>query len=544
MSHQWMRCNLASAQFPFQKDLWGRSIILPQYDQNYDRTTQTVAADVDKDKGVPQAYYMHNCLPTAQGYQAIAYNRVISPLVGTTDFDAAFTLQNPAQKRFLFVPAVGKNYVYDTDIGNWASVSPFPPGTLPATVIVTTAFIQAQTYIFYSGVGAYYYDSVTKLMVNAPLVGLTINLIKGICAANGYMIAISDTDVAWSSATNPLDFVPSVITGAGGGSVAEAKGKIITCLPISGGFILYCEKNAVSAKFTGNARFPYIFTEIPGSGGITSPEQVSWQANLAEHYAWTNMGLQKITLTATANIFPEITDFLAALIFEDFNEATLLFTEQYLSTPLSIKLGVIGNRYAVISYGTNFPDFTHALVFDLALKRWGKLKVNHRDCFQLSVPTLYGPVTYGNLTQTYGDFGTTVTYGDLGVIINVPDAPKKTLAFLQQDGTVQLVNFNLSETDANGVLMVGKFQFQRNKFITHQQTDIENVRSTGIFGMYVVASLDGKTLLLPIAGILQYLNPLSRRYNKRLSGLNISLLFIGGFNLTSLLFNYTVGGDR
>lgn len=538
-----MRCNLASAQYPFAKDLWGRSIILPQYDQNYDRTTQTTASDVEKDKGVPQAYYMHNCLPTAQGYQAIAYNQLLAPFVGKTDFDSVFPIQNPDLSRFLFVPASGKNYLYDAVVGAWASVSPLAPGLVPDNVIVTTAFVQGQSYIYYADYGCFIYNSVTKTLIPVVLSGLVATSTTGICAANGYMIAWDDTDVLWSSATTPTDFNPSVITGSGGGPIAEAKGKIIACLPISGGFMVYCEKNIVAAKFTSNSKFPYIFNEVPGSGGLVSPEQVSWQANLGEHYAWTTVGLQKLSLTASAIVFPEATDFLAALIFEDFDETTLLFSVQYLSTPLAVKLTVIGDRYAVVSYGTNPPDFTHALVFDLSLKRWGKIKIKHRDCFQWNTPNLYGALTYGQLVMTYGALITT-TYGQLLTTINNPDFVKKTFCFLQQDGTVQAVNFDLSEAGANGVLVIGKFQFQRNKFITHQSTDVENLQTTGAFSMYIFASLDGKTLLPAVPAILQYQNPLSRRYNKRISGLNVSHLFMGAFNLTSMLFNYTIGGDR
>lgn len=544
MAHQWMRCNLASAMFPFAKDLMGRSIILPQYDQNYDRDVRANTEGVEKDKGIPQAYYMHNCVPTPQGYQAVGYDSKIAPLAGVTDFDAAFPIQDPTLARFLFSPSAGKNYIFDAVVGKWVSVSPLAPGSVRDSVVVTTAFVNGQSYIYYANLNCYKYNITTKLLDVVVLTGLTAVNTKGVCAANGYMVAWDDTTVAWSNTSVPTDFVPSVLTGAGGGAVGEAKGKIIACLPISGGFIVYCEKNAVAAKFTSNARFPYIFSEIPGSGGIQSPEQVSWQANLGEHYVWSTAGLQKFTLTGSANIFSEATDFLAALLFEDFDESTLVFTTQYLSVPLSMKVSVVGDRYVVFSYGVTFPNFTHALIFDLSSKRWGKFKITHRDCFQWNAPNLYGALTYGQLTGTYGDFGNYVTYGDLATSINNPEIPKKTIAFLQQDGTVKTVNFDLSEATANGVLMIGKFQMQRNKLITHQSTDVENVQPSGTFQMYVVPSLNGKDLLTPVPGIVQNPGLLGRRYNKRLSGLNFSDLFIGAFNLTSLLINFTMQGDR
>lgn len=543
MAHQWMRCNLSAAIYPFAKDLMGRTIIMPQFDQNYDRDIRAKPEGVEGDKGVPQAYYMHNCIPAAQGYQAVGYDKYIEPLAGVTDFDTAFQLQDPDANNFLFTPAAGVNYIFDATLGVWTSTSPFPVGTVPDDVIVTTAFVQGQTYIYYEKYGCYTYDRLTKTLVNVPLLGLTATEVNAICAANGYMIACDDTDVAWSNSTVPTDFVPSLVTGAGGGSVADAKGKIICVLPISGGFLIYCEKNVVSAKFTSNARFPYILNEIPGSGGITSPEQVSWQSNLGEHYAWTTVGLQKFTLTSAGIIFPEATDFLAGLLFEDFDESTLLFSVEYLTTMLSIHLAVISDRYAVISYGVHAPDYTHALVFDLALKRWGKFKIAHRDCFQWNNPNLYGPITYAMLAMPYSQLMLT-TYADFLTGIEGFVYPKKALAFLQQDGTVYIVNFDLSESNANGVFMLGKFQFQRNKFLVHQSTDVENIRPSGAFSLYIVPSLNGKDLLTPVPGVLQTQGDLMRRYNKRLTGLNYSLLFIGAFNLTSVLTNFTLGGDR
>lgn len=548
MAHQWVRCNLAAASFPFATTLMGRTIILPQFDMNFDRTVQATVPDVERDKGIPQAFYMHNCMPTAQGYQSIGYNNTVAPFVGKTDFDSAFPIQNSATQRFLFVPAVGKNYIFDAVVGAWASVSPFPVGTVRDSVIVTVATVQAQSYIYYANYGCFTYDSVLKVLTPVALAGLVAANTRGVCEANGFMIAWDGTTVAWSNPAVPTDFVPSVLTGAGGGAVGDAMGQIIACLPISGGFLIYCEKNVVAAKFTSNFRAPFVLTEVPGSGGISSPEQVSWQANLAEHYSWTTVGLQKLSLTQSAEIFPEATDFLAALIYEDFDEASLTFSMTYLSTPLSMKVALIGDRYVVMSYGVAYPNFTYALVYDLSLKRWGKLKINHRDCFQWNNPNLYGGLTYGQLTMTYGGFGPITTYGDLLTSIQTPDVPKKTLAFLQQDGTVVVVDFDYSEEDANGVLMIGKFQHQRNKFLVHQSTDVETVRHGPVdmnnFKMYVIASLDGKDTLPPVLGVIQNYGALGRRYNKRITGMNFSDLFIGSFNLTSMLINYTLGGDR
>lgn len=544
-----MRCNLASAIFPFAVQLWGRTIIVPQFDQNFDKTVNVVTQsnDADKDKGVPQAFYMHNCMPTPQGYQAISYDTAIPALALAIDFDLAFPVIVPEQTRFLFSPAVGKNYIYNDAVGVWESKSPIipGPGTISDVTLVTSAIVQSQTYFYYANYKCLVYDNVADVMVDTPLAGLVAADVIGITESNGYMIAWDHLNVAWSSATDPEDFVPSLITGAGGGAVAEAHGRILFCVPISGGFIVYCERNAVAAKYSGNIRFPFIFKEINGSGGVISPEQVSWTANLAEHYAWTTQGFQKLDLNAATFVTPEITDFLGNLFYEDFDEATLTLTTTYLSRQLAIKVTVISDRYIVVSYGTAAPDYTYALVHDIALRRWGKLKITHRDCFQFNNPSLNGAVTYGELRDTtYGDLSG-ITYGDL-LNLNPPDqdVAKKTIAFLQEDGTVKIVNFDQAQIGANGVLMVGKFQFRRNNFIVHQRMDIENLKDGGDFDYYVLPTLDGKTFLDPVEGYLARTSDYSKRYNKRVTGQNVSGLFVGNFNLTSLLFLFTEGGKR
>lgn len=546
MSHQKMRCNLAATIFPFASPLAGRTIIVPQYDQNYEKTLVS-SADTDKDKGIPQAVYMHNVMPVASGYQSIGYVEYLEAMDGDpTDFDAAFPIQNTDLARFIMVPSAGKNYLWDAQVGLWRSVSPITG--LPGNVTFTTAFINGQSYMFYEATNCYVYNDSSKALDVITLAGLTVALITGICAANGYMIAFDDTSVSWSSQTDPLDFVPSLVTGAGGGGVVDAKGRIICCLPISGGFIVYCEKNIVAARYTGNARYPYNFKELANSGGIQSPEQVSWQGNTAEHYAWTTAGLQKVDLSACTNLVPEVTDFLSMLLFEDFDEITLMLSETYLDAPLNVKVAVISSRFLVVSYGVVLGIYTHALIFDLVLKRWGKVKVTHVDCFQWNAPNLYGALTYGQLTMTYGGFGPLTTYADLGTSIQTPEIVRKTIAFMQQDGRVVSMNFDFSQPDANGVLILGKFQFQRNKMIAFQTIEIENTyipdTPPSDFIHYLFPTLDGKTFLPAVSTTRIRNSPMSSKWGRMYTGQNVSSLFFGKFNLTSCIYDFTLGGDR
>lgn len=691
MPHQWTRINLSATQFPFESDFQGRTVLLPQYDTNFDFIGQRGQPDMDR--GLPQAFYMHNCMPTAQGYQAIGYEQLLSGINGANDFDNTFQLEyaTPQVAKFLFAPANGKNYVFDANVGIWESMavlgnagtSPVAPaqtlnfgaaqtyvdesfqlvndtvlsslgafcntgtantitlfvmlqnspgsytvaasvsgvhngsgwqdfalaytvpstgnyflalylplnttfnynvnvvdavyvglaaGTqtftenttalstvstpamrattaarlaIPQSAIVTSAYINGKTYIYYQNIGCMYYDQTAKVMQMVALNGLVLTKLKGICAANGYMIAYDDTTIAWSNAANPEDMFPSLITGAGGGPVQFTNGKIQFCLSISGGFLLYCERNVVGATYTANVRYPYVFGEVAGSGGCQSPTEVTWQGNLSSHTAWTTAGIQQLTKSTSELMYVQATDFLSGLSFEDFDEVSLTLSLTYLQNPVATKLSIVAERWVVISYGVNFPDFTHALVFDLALKRWGKLKIKHRSCFEWNAPNIYGAVAYGGLVNTsYGTLSNT-TYGALASAgVAVTEITKKNLCFMQADGTIQAVNFDIVETFADGVLILGKFQFQRNKFIVHQRTDVETVLNGNNFAAYLINSLNGKDLLAAEEMNILLEGQMMRRFGKRRTGQNFSLLFTGSFNLTSVLLDVMMAGGR
>lgn len=538
-----IRSNLSSAIFPFATELWGRSIILHQQDQNYDSATIN-APGVVIDKGIPQAFYMHNVVPTIQGFQSIGYAVFVPAIIpGATDFDHVYDIQTASGGRFLFVPAAGKNYIFDANVGVWQSVSPLTPGSVPLNVQVTTAFVHGETYIFYANFGCFKYDPVLIQMTAVTLIALSIPTTLGICAANNYMIAYNTLAIAWSSTTNPLDFTPSLITGAGGGGVNEAKGNIVACLNLSGGFLIYCDKNVVFAKYSGNILFPFVTKEVPGSGGISDIHKVSFATNLSSHVAYTSAGLQQIGPANADDIYNEISDFIAAKIFEDFDETTNFFSSSYLSIQLFINVVVVAERFLIISYGTTLNIYTHAIVYDLSLKRYGKFKITHVDAFEWNFPNLAGFLTYGKLSSTlYSDLSTT-TYSQLGTNVNPPKTFKQNVCFLQQDGTVQSVVFDISEATGSGVLVIGKFQLSRASLVQHEGLDIDTVNPSNNLNVYLLTSLDGKTLSAPITMFNDHIAPKMRSYLKQRGCLNFSYLFKGQFDLTSLITTITIGGN-
>lgn len=354
------RANLSAARFPLVSSFQGRTIILSEHDQNYQKSAIFAGADQDRDVGIPQIFYCHNTVATENGVQSVGYKKILNALGGATDFDQAIRLLDPNGNKFLFSPAAGKNYVFDAPQINWVSTSPIVG--LSSNILVTTAFVNGQTYIYYEGNGCYTYNKTTKILDPVTLTALVASNIKGIVGANGYLIAWDLTTVYWSSATTPTDFTPSLLTGAGSAGVTDLKGAIVVCLPSISGFIVYSTGNAVGASFTANIRFPFVFKEVAGSGGILKKEHISFEDNLEDHYALTSAGLQTINKTTSKVVFSDISDFITCRIFEDFDDATNIFTTSYLTDDLKVKITVIGSRYLLISYGTTEGTFTHAIL--------------------------------------------------------------------------------------------------------------------------------------------------------------------------------------
>jgi hypothetical protein len=379
--------------------------------------------------------------------------------------------------------------------------------------IVTTAYISGVTYIYYAGTGCYTYDFAANTLNVQALAGLVAGNIRGVTAANGFLIAFGATAVYWSSTVSVVDFVPSLITGAGGGAVQDVRGTIVTVVPHKLGFMVYGTYNIVVGLYTANVRYPFALKEVVGSGGLPDDELADKDPVSGDHYAYTTSGLQLITSQVTNPVLPELTDFLAGAYFEDYDDTTNTFTTTHLSAPMAKKLASVGDRYLMMSYGIS--NLTHVILYDTALKRAGKLKIPHVDCFE---------------------------YVLLGT--NVVDTPRNCIAFMQADGTVMLANFQTNTSFANGCLILGKFQLSRQVMCDLVRVDLENVRTDANFTCKDSWTLDGKNQAGLATGYLSSAVGLMRRYDFRTVGMNHSLVFTGAFNLVSIVAYFAQSGNR
>lgn len=519
MAQTTYRGNLSQKMFPLISEYFGPSVIVPQVDQIGTKPQNVNTEEFDTDSGIPQVYYCHNVMPLDRGMQSVGYTPRIFNIPDVNSIENIFLLQDAnGDRRYFSHLGNGNNYVLPVGSNQWVKTTDLP---LTAGAVTTTATVNGQTYIYFSGVGCYYYDSIFNVLTPVELTSLDVTKILGIVSAVGYMIAWSINSIAWSSTIppatveGPIDFTPSLATGAGSGAVEAARGKITNCQRSSLGFIIYTTANAVAAIYSGNSNYPFNLREIIGAGGVSDQTVIGTDSGLGAQYVYSTFGMQLISSSQSQNVFSEVTDFLAGEYFEDFDETLLEFISAPISGSMKKAIQTISSRYLIISYGIS--ELTHAIVFDLTMRRFGKLKFTHVSAFE---------------------------YVQLNA--NLTEIPRDSIGLLSKTGQIHTVDFSYSNSSGTsyGVMLFGKFKLVRSRNITLDSVTYENIRTGAIFNIYARVTLNGKNLYKTIPGALVENTPNFRKYNFRCTGDNISLLAVGQFYATSFVLNVHLNGRR
>lgn len=545
---------LQSAEFPLVSTLRTRSTIVPGYDNNQpSQQSQTPTSGESAATTLAECIYCENVVPTSEGIQSVGYRQVIPPIPGETSFDSVITLRDANENSVLFSPAQGKNYIYSATAGVWVSTNPIP--TTGATV--SHAYVNGQTFVCYAYLGVFQYDSVAGIFSQVTLTGVDVTTIGGVCGSSNYLILFSGSGasnltVYWSNLSIVTDFAPSQLTGAGYSIPQDLRGQIVGIAPFLGGFFIYSTRNVVAAVYTNNALAPFNFKEVGSSGGIASANQITIDHNSGPQYAWTTGGLQTISSQNATSVRVEVNDFLAGRMWEDWNTVTKSLDTSYATLDeFKVKVTLVTNRYLIVSYSTlPFQNYNYALVYDVQLKRWGKLKISHVDCFFFSSNEFGTPLPYGTFASVPYTALSTTTYAGLTSSVSGVQNSKNTVAFLSPDGTVQLLDMSYEKgTVQQGVAVFGKFQLTRQRRLELQQLELEGNYTNPTDGAEIntvtaIASLDGYNLNSPKQMVLVKRAGKYSRYAKRLTGLNLSFAIEGTFALSAYLLEVTLSGDR
>lgn len=505
------RANLAARKFPLLSSKQARTVIVRGQDQNY-IPQLTDKENIVSDISVPQLYFAENIVPTVQGYQSVGFQQFVAAKPSVGAISKAFVVRNETEDTAVigFDSVTGTFYSLAYGGSEWVEVD-----SIAAAVgkQVSVAHVSGTTYIMVEGYNCYKYNFSTGNLDVVTLTGLTIADIICIAGSNGYLLAFSKDAVAWSSTIDPTDFVASLSTGAGGGNIEDSRGSVVTVVKTYSGITVFTTQNAVAGVYSGNPRYPFNFSEVVGSGGLSDPDYVAYYSNSAAVFAYTTSGLQSISARQATPIYPDITDFLSGQVIETFDHATNTITSQNTGV-MQKKLTLVADRYLVISYGSDSsPMLTHAIVIDTALNQYGKLRVDHRDVFDFS---LYDQTVY--------------------------ETPKKSIGIIGNQGSLNVVDFTFSTPNHNAVAILGKYQYVRSRLLQLQGVEVDNCYSN--FSCYDIPSIDGKNFLTPIAGYELINDGLFRSYNFHNTALNHSMLFKGTMDLTTLSLTFNIGGAR
>jgi hypothetical protein len=268
------------------------------------------------------------------------------------------------------------------------------------------------------------------------------------------------------------------------------------------------------------------------------------EANLGFHIVHTYAGVLKVTNTGCTAITPEVTDFLAERTIEVWNTVTNSVVATQQTQALDTHVAVLGARFVVLSYGiADTGIFQDAIVYDLALNRWGKLHVPHSAIFEITTGTTTAPQSY--LTATYTYASASNTYNSAVAGLTTPPNTGYTFGVLAIDGSVSIAVLDDSALTDSAILLLGKIEATRNNLVTIQEAVVETVDSANAgFSISLLPSLNGKDLLpaVPMASLTT--GTLLRKYGSRVQAKNHIVVLKGSFKLTYLELAIVLAGRR
>lgn len=516
------RGNLSSAVFPMTLADAGRTVIAPQQDQNFDRRVDP--AGEQKDAGIPQAIYMENVIPTVNGYQSVGY-QARTTLPGKSAGSGAVNVNNV----FVVADTVNEAIIcaregtagYEDVISNnincslawqYQSGATVPTGDTHSIAQVRgTNYWCDQTLLFTFTINSGT-KQVTFTNVSGSVTGITVSNIVAICSAYNYLIALmSDGSIAWSSTTTPTDFTPSLVTGAGSETPAGAANpKFLKEHP--SGFYIYCQDSVVFAQYTGNSRYPWKFTPVANAGGYMFPYQAFGNYHAQVQYGIDNSNkIQIISESEAQLVAPEVTSYLERKKYKDtFDYVTNLFSRA--TGTVAAALTFIQDRYIVVSFRFIASNvYNYAFIYDVLLQRYGVLEIEHLTVVANTTTVTFIPYSVGAIPYTW--------------------------------------SLDIYDTNAtfNGVLLLGKFQFIRDRFLQLEEVEIESAQDSAYitrnFSLLNFRTLDGKNFLTPDSLTPAYSgNLITAKTHK--TALNHSLMLKGAFDVNTLQLKFRVAGER
>jgi hypothetical protein len=335
----------------------------------------------------------------------------------------------------------------------------------------------------------------------------------------------TDGTTQWSQGVMYMDFAPSDITGAGGGSVEELEGTITAAIPYSGGFMLYTQNNVVACMYSNNASYPFVFKRVTGAGGVVSPRFVTHADASLGHYAYTTKGLQLIAPAGAKAVFPEWSRSIGWVTREGsipqygYSGSAVVVTD--VAANLAA-LALCAGRYLVADCGEI------KLVYDLQLQRAGMI---------------YSVLSFVYAHQWQQDVAATDLF---------PES-SGTIGLCQADGTLYAIR-NAADGGGDGdsrllmTLILGNYKHVAEQDITMLNVELSAVVSSiamTVTAAYLLTSYDGRTWGKTTA-IAQGTDSVAASGYVNLEcceeGVMHAVMVVGTFDLCGAMLTYTSAG--
>jgi hypothetical protein len=448
-------------------------------------------------------------------------------LLGTVqkDFGRVHKVFDGYGNMTFYTYTANKHYVYVIASNTWLDLGTDGTSAVPATV----SYVNGVSYIFKPTSGVQKFTSGFAAFADQAITGITDTSMLGMIGAVNYGVAWTADTVYWSAPGTLANFEPivaDVATGAGSTRIKAVIGKIIMCVPISSGFIIYCSGNIVSARYSGNSVNPWIFKEVVGSAGIFRPDAVNYDNTADTHFVYTEEGFKSISIDKADQVFPELTEFLKgySYFYSDNDGTYSTQNSTYVDVngatkkaPLATKISYIANRYVCISYGAfAATNFEFILIYDRNLKQWGQIKVSHVDVFNFFDVKNY--VAGNTIASLVGELG----IGAIGVMKN-----GGSIATLKPVTVTPIAD---GVEDSVGELIIGDIRMVRAE---HQK--LTKIKFSGYFsGLTVKAMSTKRTGLAATEDTFSASTVDTSEYINITEGRSHRIRIRGTFNLSSI----------
>ena len=512
------------------------------------------------------AYEGHNFIPTSYGY------RSYFGLNYKLDIDS---LGSNCDDLFLFQLADYQNIIIALcDDGLWYTASTTLTGALWTQGISLTVppsgehkewtycIIENTLYLYREGEPHYWkMRAIDFTVVPSPLgVSLTLTPVvptfltmsgqKGIFRANaslGFWDSLNS--ISWSSPLDLQDFVPSLTTLAGNATFSGILGSITTIRSQGDNFVVYTSKGIVGIRFVPSSALIWEATTISDTAGVSSPKNVTTAITEMEHYAYTNTGFKKVGNYNALNkvhLFEEIITEVYDLFQENNPEISMSFLngrylfisltdDKYIDGIISNELDTVSDILAeavpgaIYDYtypGSTFlfqdgvlpdiyPTYVGALVFDTALKKWGKFKGSYKALLDHNV--------FNSVDNQV------LPYSHLGVDASTLNSSGDIYAF--------------DAKPSSSFMKYGKIGYTRKGF-----TVMHEVRMhfrLGFTGTVILdTSLNGTTIESSLTKSYAFTNVLNANCFPVVSGKWHTIKIAGNFDLQYLEFRGIISGRR